>query len=116
MNPKFVALVPQGNISNSLLSSVEFQLRESFDIERLCFILDLFMNRSPTLFESMRQRGFGEMLFSTIVYKYCNGDYGIDNSDLTRFCVFHSLIFKCGTKLIMALNNEEDIGTLLPLI
>ena len=31
---------------------------------------------------------------------YCSGDYGIDNSDLTRFCVFHGLLFKCASKII----------------
>jgi hypothetical protein len=68
-------------------------LNESQDIERVTFIL----NQVSQLDVGTLQKLNKHRLFESIqrcMQKYCEGAYGIDQSYLTKFCIFHNRLFK----------------------
>jgi len=67
-------------------------LKESSDIERICAILDSLVNKANEF--GQQKRKLLEIIFDIVIPKYCSGDYGIDESDLTKYCVLHTLIMK----------------------
>ncbi|CAD8048904.1 unnamed protein product [Paramecium sonneborni] len=77
-NPRY-----EQQLSNS---SVIFQMKETNEIDRICFYLDYTLCKNQILLKSIKPT------IQTIIDKYYDGQYGLDQSELTKYCVFHTLL------------------------
>ncbi|CAD8049639.1 unnamed protein product [Paramecium primaurelia] len=90
-NPRY-----EQQLSNS---SVIFQMKETNEIDRICFYLDYTLQKNQILLKSIKPT------IQTIIDKYYDGQYGLDQSELTKYCIFHTLL--CQTVLnIQQLDNN----------
>ena len=88
-----------------LLRSIVFQLRETNDIERICFILDNITTKNLHLLDQLNHNLNLPKVFAGIVAKYCKGDLGIDQSEVTSYCLFHNRILRYVNRFIC---NESE--------
>jgi hypothetical protein len=74
------------------LRSVLFQLRETTDIERICFLLDNLVTKNLHTIDALNQKLALPHALENVIVRYCNGDLGIDQSQVTRYCIFHNRV------------------------
>ncbi|CAK55671.1 unnamed protein product (macronuclear) [Paramecium tetraurelia] len=67
-------------------SSIIFQMKETNEIDRICFYLDYTLCKNQMLLKSIKPT------IQTIIEKYYDGQYGLGQSELTKYCVFHTLL------------------------
>ncbi|CAD8043798.1 unnamed protein product [Paramecium primaurelia] len=67
-------------------SSIIFQMKETNEIDRICFYLDYTLCKNQILLKSIKPT------IQIIIDKYYDGLYGQDQSEFTKYCVFHTLL------------------------
>lgn len=77
----------------SSLKTCLFQLSESNDIDRVVFLLDDILNSYLNKIDHLSNSGFLKVV-KKLVFRYSNGDFGFENNDNTRYCVFQNRILK----------------------
>lgn len=101
------------------VSSQLFQLRESLDLERVTFILTEIMKKNEGEFTN--KSGLFNAILG-IIKRYSQGELGIDNSYLTKYCVFHNRILQYffinlnDEKIFSELINRNSVGALAQII
>ena len=70
-----------------------FQLNETNDLNRITFLLDSITNQYLDRVEQLCKSGFLKSL-TNIIDKYCNGDFGFDNIESTKYCIFQNRLFQ----------------------
>lgn len=95
------------------VKSLLFQLSESKDIERVTYLFDLILTRFSDKFDEFARGSpsssqYLPRLLSGIIMKYCDGDFGFENSDSTKFCLFQGRLFALLNKL---LSDYDEVRT-----
>ena len=92
--------------TTALINSIEFQLRESKDLERICYLLDLIINRSAPLYEIMEARRLEILTIDSIIPNYMDKYY--DESNAAKHCLFHTMIFMLINKTLQGMSHSEE--------
>jgi len=95
----------------SSLKTCLFQLSESNDIDRIVFLLDDILNSHLGKLDYLTTSNFPKIL-TKLILKYANGDFGFENSDNTKYCIFQNRLIK--SFLTINYHNNDlifDIGS-----
>lgn len=89
----------------SSLKTCLFQLSESNDIDRIVFLLDDILNTHLGKLDYLTTSNFPRIL-TKLILKYANGDFGFENSDNTKYCIFQNRMIK---SLLTIIYHNSDL-------
>lgn len=77
----------------SSLKTCLFQLSESNDIDRIVFLLEDILSTHLNKLDYLVTSNFPKIL-TKIILRYANGDFGFENNDNTKYCIFQNRLMK----------------------
>lgn len=89
----------------SSLKTCLFQLSESNDIDRVVFLLDDILNSHMGKLDYLTTSNFPKILMKVIL-RYANGDFGFENSDNVKYCIFQNRMIK---SLLAIIYHNQDL-------
>jgi len=87
------------------LKTCLFQLSESNDIDRIVFLLEDILSTHLSKLDYLVNSNFPKIL-TKIIFRYANGDFGFENNDNTKYCIFQNRLMK---SLLTLVNHNPNM-------